>query len=94
MKDRKQYANGQPVYTQDGDMLTYFFKTGIVKARGKYIGEIMEGEWIFNRESGTLWQVGHFLNGKKHGSWIRYGKDAEIEYDAEFKDGKLVHKNK
>ena len=94
MKDRKQYANGQPVYIQDGDILTYFFKTGIVKARGKNIRETMEGEWIFNRESGALWQVGNFLGGKKHGRWIRHDRDGEIEYDAEFNDGKLIRKHR
>ncbi len=94
MKASQQYVNGQPVSRQDGDMLTYFFKTGIIRARGKYIGGIMEDEWIFNRESGALWQVGNFSSGKKHGSWIRYNRDAEIEYDAEFEDGKLIRKNK
>jgi antitoxin component YwqK of YwqJK toxin-antitoxin module len=94
MKADKQYSNGQPVCVQDGDTLTYFFKTGIVKARGKNIRELMEGQWIFNRESGTLWQVGNFLNGKKHGNWTRYDENAEIEYDADFKDGKLIRKNK
>ena len=94
MKASKLYANGQPVSSQDGDILTYFFKAGIVKARGKNIGGIMEGEWIFNRESGALWQVGNFLSGKKHGRWLRYNKDTEIEYDADFKDGKLIRKNK
>jgi antitoxin component YwqK of YwqJK toxin-antitoxin module len=94
MKPTKNYVNGQPVSSQDGDILTIFFKTGIVKAKGKYVGGQMEGEWHFFREPGTLWQVGNFAGGKKHGKWVRYSKDAEIEYDAEFESGKLVKKNK
>jgi antitoxin component YwqK of YwqJK toxin-antitoxin module len=94
MKTDKKYVNGQPVSVQNGDMLTYFFKTGIVRARGKNVGETMEGKWIFNRESGALWQVGNFLNGKKHGKWVRYGENSEVEYDADFEDGKLIRKNK
>ncbi|MES2986115.1 MAG: hypothetical protein V4686_03240 [Patescibacteria group bacterium] len=90
MKNKTHYANGQKIYSQKGDMRTYYFKTGIVKAKGKSIKEIMEGKWIFNRESGQLWQVGHFKKGKKHGSWIRYNKVCTLEHTAEFEDGKEI----
>ena len=54
--------------------LTYYFQTG----------EIMEGKWIFNRESGQLWGTGNFKNNKKHGEWIRYDKKGEKEYHVTF----------
>ncbi|MEX0742080.1 MAG: hypothetical protein WD294_02810 [Phycisphaeraceae bacterium] len=94
MQSKKEYANGQKVYEQEGEVLTYFFKTGIVKARGNSIDGVMEGEWVFYRESGDLWQVGHFENGQKHGQWIRYDKQGKLEYDAQFANGKLVDKKK
>jgi len=50
----------------------------------------MEGEWRFYRESGQLWQIGNFQNGKKYGTWIRLNKDKQQEYNEEFKDGKLI----
>lgn len=88
----KQYANGQIVYEQNGDVLTYFFKNGRVKAKGLSINDVMEGEWIFYRESGQLWQVANFKNGQKHGSWIRYDKSDQVEYDETFENGKKKKK--
>ncbi len=52
----------------------------------------MEGEWIFYRESGQLWQVGNFEHNLKHGRFIRYNKKDEVEYDETFVRGKLVKK--
>jgi hypothetical protein len=34
MQGKTHYANGQPIFRQEGDTLTYFFKTGLKKARG------------------------------------------------------------
>lgn len=90
MLKKKQYANGQPTHKLDGDTLTYFFKTGKVKAYGSYINEQMQGEWIFYRETEQLWQVGHFIDNAKHGNWKRYSKTDALEYDENFKNGKKL----
>lgn len=87
-----QYQNGQSISKQNGDTLTYYFKTGQIKAKGKSIDGIMQGRWDFYRESGQLWQIGHFKDNRKHGEFIRYDKSDEIEYRAKFKDGKLTEK--
>jgi hypothetical protein len=84
------YKNGQKIFKQKGDILTYFFKTGIIKAKGKHVNGLMEGKWIFNRESGQLWQVGSFKKGIKHGKWIRYNKICDLEHEAEYQNGKIV----
>lgn len=44
MLSKTNYANGQKIYELEGDMLTFFFKTGMVKAKGLYINDKMEGE--------------------------------------------------
>ena len=72
--------------------LTYYFQTGAIKAKGESIDGVMEGKWIFNRESGQLWQTGNFKNNKKHGEWIRYDKKGEKEYHVNFSNGKQVEK--
>ncbi len=90
MLNKKQYANSQKVYELNNDFLTYFFKNGKEKAKGPYINGKMEGEWIFFRETGQLWQVAHFKNNLKHGSWIRYDKNNNIEYEETFDHGKAV----
>ena len=88
------YANGQKAFEQKGNIRTYFFKTGKLRAKGKFINGSMEGKWIFNRVTGELWQIGHFLQNEKHGEWIRYDKKGTVEYHAEFVDGKLIKKIK
>jgi antitoxin component YwqK of YwqJK toxin-antitoxin module len=90
---KTEYANGQKVFAFEGQKLTFYFKTGIVKSEGMYENDQMQGEWIFYRETGQLWQVGNFMNGQKHGSWVRYDKDGNVEYNETFEHGKQV-KNK
>jgi len=58
-----------------------------VKAKGLSVHDLMEGEWIFFRETGQLWQLGHFNGGQKHGSWIRYDKQDVLEYQEFFEFG-------
>ena len=88
------FANGQKVYEQQGNIRTYFFITGKIRAKGKFNNGSMEGKWIFNRNTGDLWQIGHFLQNEKHGEWIRYDKKGTVEYHAEFVNGKLTNKIK
>ncbi len=90
MQDKTHYANGQPVFRQEGETLTYFFKTGLKKAQGGSIGGVMQGEWRFWRETGELWQVGHFRDGVKHGTWVRYARDGRLEKAETFQGGKAV----
>jgi antitoxin component YwqK of YwqJK toxin-antitoxin module len=88
MKSEK-YKNGQVISDLENNVLTYFFKSGVIKASGLYINQVMEGEWRFYRENGQLWQIGHFSAGNKNGTWIRYNKDGEVEYEKEFVDNKV-----
>jgi antitoxin component YwqK of YwqJK toxin-antitoxin module len=92
MMKKKQYANGQITYEQKGDVLTYFFKDGKVKAEGLSINGEMQGEWKFYRETGQLWQVGNFKNGQKDGHWVRYNKNDQLEYEETFGNGEIVKK--
>jgi antitoxin component YwqK of YwqJK toxin-antitoxin module len=55
---------------------------------------MMEGEWIFYRETGQLWVIGNFKNSKKNGTWIRYDKNDKIEYQKTFENGKTIKKKK
>jgi antitoxin component YwqK of YwqJK toxin-antitoxin module len=90
MLDKKNYANGQKANELTGDKLTWFFKNGNVKAEGLFINNLMEGEWRFYRETGQLWQVGNFRYGMKNGSWVRYDKKDQVEYQEVFEKGKLI----
>lgn len=91
MKTDNAYSNGQRVTAQNGDTLTYFFEDGSIKAQGKYVGGIMQGEWLFNKKEGYRWQVGHFDEaGQKHGSWVRYLPDGTVQVEQYFDHGKRI----
>jgi antitoxin component YwqK of YwqJK toxin-antitoxin module len=87
------FKNGQKATSQKGDVLTYFYKSGPVKAKGKFVDDLMQGKWVFNREDGSLWQIGHFKDNLKHGEWIRYDKTGKVEYRERFVLGKIVKRN-
>ena len=88
------YVNGQKSYILEGNKLTFYLKDGKVKAEGPYENGMMQGEWRFYRATGQLWEIGHFKDDKKDGSWIRYDRDNQVEYDETFIDGKIVLKVK
>ncbi|MDI5898664.1 hypothetical protein [Flavobacterium yafengii] len=53
----------------------------------------MEGEWLFYRDTGQLWQIGNFKNSKKNGSFIRYDRNDQVEYQETFENDTII-KNK
>jgi antitoxin component YwqK of YwqJK toxin-antitoxin module len=93
MLDKKYYVNGQIAHELVGDQLTYSFKNGKAKAKGTFINGLMEGEWLFYRETGQLWQIGNFKNSKKNGSFIRYDRNDQVEYQETFENDTII-KNK
>lgn len=88
----KTYANGQPVCVLAGTTLTFFYKSGQLKAEGPHVDGMMEGTWKFYRADGMLWEIGNFKNEQKHGRWTRYDREGVVEYDEEFLEGKQVKK--
>lgn len=90
MMNKKQYVNGQKTYEKAGTKLIYFFKDGKIKAQGISINDLMQGEWKFYRESGALWQIGNFKDNQKHGKWVRYDKQGNLEYEENFNEGKQI----
>lgn len=90
MMKNKQYKNGQKTYELQDDYLTYYFEDGTKKAEGPYKGDKMQGQWIFYRKTGQLWQKGAFKDDQKHGRFVRYDKNDKLEYDETFENGKLM----
>lgn len=89
MIKNKYYKNGQKTYELSNDVMIVYFKTGIVKAQGPFINKMMEGEWMFYRLSGELWQIGHFKHNVKHGLWIRFDRDGQLEKKENYIEGKI-----
>ena len=90
MLKNEVYKNGQKTYELKNHVMTVFFKTGIIKAQGPFANNKMEGEWMFYRASGELWQIGHFKSNLKHGLWTRFTNDGKIEKKERYAEGKLI----
>ena len=90
MLGKKFYDNGQKMHELSGDILTFFYRDGKIKAEGLFVDKLMEGEWKFYRETGQLWQVGNFTNGKRNGYFIRYDIHDNIQYEEDFEDGIII----
>ena len=86
------YKNGQALSEIKGDILTYYYKSGKIKATGKCINDKFEGKWLFYNENGSVIQEGNFKNNLKDGEWKRYNENGEPEYNAIFKEGKEIKK--
>lgn len=48
------------------------YANGVVKARGSYKGDAMNGAWSFYRKDGTLMRSGSFRGGQQVGTWTTY----------------------
>lgn len=88
------YKGGQKAIEVKGNTVTYYYKDGGLRAKGRMVDDMMQGKWIFYRETGQLWQVGHFKDNLKHGSFLRYDRKDRIEYQETFVRGKIVKKPK
>ncbi|NCC12211.1 MAG: hypothetical protein EOM32_02445 [Spirochaetia bacterium] len=92
MSEEIRYANGQVEMMQSGNILTHYYKSGIVKSQGPLKENLMDGQWHFYRENGMVHQVGTYKKGVKDGPWVRYNKVGALEYEALFEEGKEVSK--
>lgn len=92
MLSKTHYANGQKVYELGEGRLTYFYKSGKLKAEGPFADGMMQGEWRFYDESGRLLQTGNLKDNLKDGLWIRYAGDGTEEYNEKFEAGRKVKK--
>jgi antitoxin component YwqK of YwqJK toxin-antitoxin module len=93
MTDKEYYTNGQVFSVIYDGVMTLFYKSGKVKARGGYSNGYKEGKWEYFKEDGTLWQIGHLVNSKKTGLWVKYDENGNtLEKNYLFNDFKADDK--
>lgn len=93
MQKNSNYKNDNIAYEIKDNILTHYYKNGNIRAKGEYINDLMEGKWLFYRETGQLWQIGNFKNNMKHGNWKRFDRNDQVEYDEDYVLNKLIKKN-
>lgn len=92
MLKKKVYSNGRKAYALEGEILTCYYKNGKIKASGPFVGDKMEGEWRFYRETGQLRQIGNYVNNRKHGPFVRYNRNDQVEFQEIFENNKVVER--
>jgi uncharacterized protein YdhG (YjbR/CyaY superfamily) len=55
-----------------------FYANGILKAKGKYKGTKLHGDWKWFRTTGVIMRSGTFKNGVQVGTWITYDAKGKI----------------
>jgi uncharacterized protein YdhG (YjbR/CyaY superfamily) len=62
---------------RNGEFLE-FYGNGVLKARGKYKGEALHGDWQWFRKEGTIMRSGSFKSGVQVGTWTTYDQAGKI----------------
>lgn len=62
---------------RNGEFLE-FYGNGVLKAKGRYKGEALHGDWQWFRKSGVIMRSGSFKNGLQVGSWTTYDQGGKI----------------
>lgn len=55
-----------------------FYGNGVLKARGKYKGEALHGDWQWFRKGGTIMRSGSFKSGVQVGTWTTYDQAGKV----------------
>ena len=55
-----------------------FYSNGVLKAKGKYKGNKLHGDWKWFRKTGVILRSGTFKNGEQAGTWITYDAKGKV----------------
>jgi antitoxin component YwqK of YwqJK toxin-antitoxin module len=66
----------------------YYYLSGALKSKGKYINGIKEGKWIFYYENGKKEQEGKYKKGVAKGMWTWYYPNSTLKKQENFRKGK------
>ena len=71
-------------YPKKNGLFIEYYKNGVIKAKGKYKGKVMNGSWEFYRMDGTLMRSGAFKDGKQAGIWITFDSNGKKVKETHF----------
>jgi len=55
-----------------------FYTNGVLKAKGRYKGGNLTGDWEWYRKTGVIMRSGSFKNGEQTGTWITYDVKGKV----------------
>jgi len=72
---------------RQGDWKLYY-KTGELKAEGKYVDGKKEGKWKYYFQTGQKKQIGEYRKGQPHGYWKWYFANGTMQREENYRKGK------
>ena len=75
---RERIAQINELYPKRNGEYLEFYSNGVLKARGKYKGEALHGDWQWFRKNGTIMRSGSFKSGVQVGTWTTYDQAGKI----------------
>ena len=70
--------NAQSYNSNGHGKYVMYYKSGNIKAQGKYLNNKREGEWIYFHENGAIALKKNFSNGVQVGEWTYYNPDGTL----------------
>ena len=55
-----------------------YHNDGTIWAKGKMVGDTLEGYWEWFRKDGVIMRSGYFIKGKQTGEWTTYDKNGKV----------------
>lgn len=66
----------------------YYYKSGEIQAKGKYVNGVREGKWIYYYENGKKEQEGKYKKNEVSGTWLWYYPNGTLKKQEYFRKGR------
>ena len=76
LAEKIQQINGS--YPKKNGEYLEFYSNGVLKAKGKYKGNKLHGDWEWFRKTGVIMRSGTFKDGEQIGTWITYDVKGKV----------------
>ncbi len=85
LKERADYEKGKLLSFEK------FYENGQSKGKVIITDGQLNGESIYFYENGTIHKKGSWKNDLKHGQWMTYGQNSNLEYTEIYENGKFIN---
>lgn len=75
---RERISQINATYPKKSGEYLEFYANGVLKAKGRYKGGKLNGDWEWFRKTGVIMRSGSFKNGEQSGTWITYDAKGKV----------------
>jgi uncharacterized protein YdhG (YjbR/CyaY superfamily) len=75
---RERISQINTTYPKKSGEYLEFYVNGVLKAKGRYKGGKLNGDWGWFRKTGVIMRSGSFKNGNQHGTWVTYDAKGKV----------------